>query len=195
MRESGAVAPVVFVLLYAVLTVLLLPGAVITAAGGVVFGTCVGTVLSVIGATIGAAVSFVVARRLAGSAANRSNGDRRPPVPGRRLAGAPRLPRRALRPAGADHPVQRAELRGWTDGGRSACLHVRHRALGIVPGAYAFAALGGSFDDPTSPEFITAVVLLVTLAVGVPLVNRVLRRLGCDVRRWMPSARVGTWAS
>ncbi len=36
--------------------------------------------------------------------------------------------------------------------------------VGIVPGAFAYAALGGSLDDPTSPEFLAALGLVVVLA-------------------------------
>ena len=53
-------------------------------------------------------------------------------------------------------------------------------AIGIVPGAFAYAALGGSIDDPTSPAFLGAVGLVVALAVAAPLVNRFLGRRGPD---------------
>ena len=51
-------------------------------------------------------------------------------------------------------------------------------AIGIVPGAFAYAALGGSIDDPTFPAFLGAVGLVVALAVAAPLVNRFLGRRG-----------------
>jgi uncharacterized membrane protein YdjX (TVP38/TMEM64 family) len=37
-------------------------------------------------------------------------------------------------------------------------------AVGIVPGSFAYASLGGALDDPWSPGFITALALV--LAVG-----------------------------
>ena len=50
---------------YAVATVLFLPGAVITLAGGALFGPVWGTFYNLTGATIGATLAFVIARYLA----------------------------------------------------------------------------------------------------------------------------------
>ena len=61
---AGAAGPVVFMGLYAVATVLLLPGAVITLAGGALFGPLWGTLWNLTGATVGAALAFLIARHL-----------------------------------------------------------------------------------------------------------------------------------
>jgi len=55
-----------FIVLYAVLTVLGIPGMILSIAGGVTFGLLVGTLLSAIGATIGALGAFLTARYLIG---------------------------------------------------------------------------------------------------------------------------------
>lgn len=60
----GAVAPLVFVVIYAVATIFFLPGTPITIAGGLIFGKLGGTALTVIGATIGAVIAFLVSRAL-----------------------------------------------------------------------------------------------------------------------------------
>lgn len=61
------VAPLLFVVLYAVAVALSLPGALIlTLAGGFMFGTLQATVLVVIGATIGACAIFLIARSALG---------------------------------------------------------------------------------------------------------------------------------
>lgn len=52
--------------------------------------------------------------------------------------------------------------------------------LVFVAGTFAFAVLGGPFEDPTSPVFLTAVGLLVALAAGGPLLNRLVRARGLD---------------
>jgi uncharacterized membrane protein YhdT len=54
MDGTGVAAPAVFVLLYVLLTVALVPGSVLTAAGGLMFGAILGTALTLIGATLGA---------------------------------------------------------------------------------------------------------------------------------------------
>lgn len=61
---AGAAGPLLFMALYAVATVLFLPGAVITLAGGALFGPLWGTLWNLTGATLGAALAFLVARYL-----------------------------------------------------------------------------------------------------------------------------------
>lgn len=58
----GVWGPVVFILGYAVATVLFLPGSLLTLASGAIFGLVKGTLYSLIGATLGASAAFLVAR-------------------------------------------------------------------------------------------------------------------------------------
>jgi uncharacterized membrane protein YdjX (TVP38/TMEM64 family)/rhodanese-related sulfurtransferase len=74
-RSAGAWAPVLFVLLYALATVLFLPGSLLTLAGGALFGPVLGTVYNLTGATLGASLAFLAARYLASDwVAHRSAG-------------------------------------------------------------------------------------------------------------------------
>jgi len=61
----GRLAPILFVIVYALGTVLFLPGSVLTIAGGAMFGPVWGTLCSLAGATIGATLAFMIARYLA----------------------------------------------------------------------------------------------------------------------------------
>jgi uncharacterized membrane protein YdjX (TVP38/TMEM64 family)/rhodanese-related sulfurtransferase len=61
---AGAAGPVLFMGLYAAATVLFLPGAVLTLAGGALFGPLWGTLWNLTGATLGAALAFLIARHL-----------------------------------------------------------------------------------------------------------------------------------
>ena len=61
---AGAAGPLLFMAVYALATVLFLPGAVITLAGGALFGPLWGTLWSLTGATVGAALAFLIARYL-----------------------------------------------------------------------------------------------------------------------------------
>lgn len=63
--NAGAAAPLLFIGLYALATVLFLPGSVLTLAGGALFGPVWGTLYNLAGATIGAALAFLVARHAA----------------------------------------------------------------------------------------------------------------------------------
>lgn len=62
---AGAAAPLAFVVLYVIATVLFLPGSVLTLAGGALFGPVAGTAYSLLGATLGATAAFLLARYVA----------------------------------------------------------------------------------------------------------------------------------
>ncbi|MEA2599029.1 MAG: hypothetical protein QOF89_21 [Acidobacteriota bacterium] len=70
----GVWGPVVFILGYALATVLFLPGSLLTLASGAIFGLVKGTIYSLIGATLGASAAFLVARYLARGAIERKIG-------------------------------------------------------------------------------------------------------------------------
>jgi uncharacterized membrane protein YdjX (TVP38/TMEM64 family) len=61
----GALAPIVYMLVYAVAPALFLPGLPITIVGGILFGPLWGVVYTITGATAGACVAFLVSRYLA----------------------------------------------------------------------------------------------------------------------------------
>jgi len=70
-EELGAWAPLAFVAAYAVAAVALIPGSVLTLAGGALFGLLRGTLYVFAGATLGACGAFLVARYLARGAVER----------------------------------------------------------------------------------------------------------------------------
>lgn len=61
-RRFGHWTPMLFVLLYAVATVLFVPGVVFSLAGGALFGPLWGTIWNLAGATLGASLAFLTAR-------------------------------------------------------------------------------------------------------------------------------------
>jgi uncharacterized membrane protein YdjX (TVP38/TMEM64 family)/rhodanese-related sulfurtransferase len=64
-QGAGAIAPLLFILVYALATVLFLPGTVLTLAGGALFGPVLGTFCNLTGATLGATLAFLISRYLA----------------------------------------------------------------------------------------------------------------------------------
>lgn len=64
-NDAGVLAPALFILIYALATVLFLPGSVITLAGGALFGPVLGTFYNLTGATLGAVLAFVISRYIA----------------------------------------------------------------------------------------------------------------------------------
>ncbi len=160
-----------------VLTVLFFPGSVLTGVGGALFGVALGTVLSVVGATAGATAAFFIGRRLGRGTLERAVGRRARAVDawlGQRgftavlyLRLFPVVPFNVLNYASGVTAV-------------SARDYVLGTAVGIIPGAFAYAALGGSLDDPWSPEFLAALGLALALAVVGALEAR--RRGRADAR-------------
>lgn len=64
-QDAGVLAPIVFMLIYALAAILFLPGSVLTLAGGALFGPVWGTLYNLTGATLGAALAFLISRYLA----------------------------------------------------------------------------------------------------------------------------------
>jgi len=64
-NDAGVLAPIVFILIYVLATVLFLPGSVLTLAGGALFGPVSGALLNITGATLVAALAFLISRYLA----------------------------------------------------------------------------------------------------------------------------------
>jgi uncharacterized membrane protein YdjX (TVP38/TMEM64 family)/rhodanese-related sulfurtransferase len=62
LRVLGAWAPVLHVLLFALGTILFLPGSLFGLAGGALFGPALGTIVNLAGAMLGAAAAFLIAR-------------------------------------------------------------------------------------------------------------------------------------
>jgi len=65
LQRFGRWAPILFVGLYALSTVLFIPGSAVTVVGGALFGPIWGTLWNLIGATLGATLAFVTARYVA----------------------------------------------------------------------------------------------------------------------------------
>ena len=72
----GPMGPIIFVVLYILACVLLLPGSILTLGAGVIFGLINGSIAVSIGATLGATCAFLVGRYLArGWVAKRISGN------------------------------------------------------------------------------------------------------------------------
>ncbi len=72
----GIAAPIIFMLIYAMGTVVFLPGSALTLAGGAIFGPVWGTLYNLTGATLGATIAFLIARYLAADWAEQKSGGR-----------------------------------------------------------------------------------------------------------------------
>ena len=142
---SGVLGAVAFAGLYAVLTVMLFPGSALTIAAGAIFGPIVGTLVSLAGALLGATAAFAIARHTARAPLEQVQSERVARIQ-ERLRQHGLLSIVALRlvplvPFNALNYVAGASAIRTLD-------YVAGTAIGIIPGAIAFATLGGSIDDP-----------------------------------------------
>jgi uncharacterized membrane protein YdjX (TVP38/TMEM64 family) len=160
---AGPAAPLVFVLLYALVTLAPLPKNVLTVIAGLLFGLVEGAIIVFLGALLGASAAFVLGRLLGREAVER--------LTGRRVARIDSLlSRHGL---WAVLGVRLVPVLPFTAINYAAGLTaVRNRdyligtALGIIPGTIAYASLGAYGTSPGSWPFTVAVVALVALTAG-----------------------------
>ncbi|MEU7314217.1 TVP38/TMEM64 family protein [Streptomyces sp. NPDC007083] len=175
----GVWGPVVFAVVYALAVTALLPGSVLTASAGVLFGLPTGAGAVLVGATAGAALSFGLARWLG-----------RPVVA--RYAGTGRLARLdaflTRRGFVAVLLVRLVPLfpfsvinYGAGVAGVRFSSYITATALGIIPGTLVYTGLGGSLAAPGSPGLWIALGALLVLSGGGWWAGRVLRSRGAGV--------------
>ncbi|MBT3347553.1 MAG: TVP38/TMEM64 family protein [Thiotrichales bacterium] len=76
LERAGLWAPLFFILLYALATVLFIPGTVLTIVGGALFGPIYGSLINLTGATIGASFAFLISRYLVSDWVKQRAGDK-----------------------------------------------------------------------------------------------------------------------
>lgn len=186
-----------FALVYALATAISIPGALfLTIAGGLLFGTVLGTALTVLGATAGATILFLVARTTLGDALRgRAGGWVERMAKGFRgdafsyllvLRLVPLVPFFVVNlvPAFLGVPLR---------------TYVIATLLGIVPGAFVYASVGAGLGDilstggsfsPSSvltPKVVTALVGLAVLSL-IPVVYKRISGWG-DAQAQAPAHR------
>lgn len=170
----GWAAPLAFIVLGSLLTVVLFPGPILAAASGLLFGTAAGTPIAIVSATLGASLACLLSRTVAGDAIEELGGERLKALArwiGRRGFVSVMYARLA--------PGLPYNLVNYAAGMTSIPVTVFAAATAIAtaPRTFAYVALGGSFGNFGSPESIIALVVLVTMAVGgLIAVRRDLRR-------------------
>ncbi|WP_236242970.1 TVP38/TMEM64 family protein [Streptomyces sp. CC228A] len=160
----GAWAPFVFALCYALAVTGLLPGAVLSATAGALFGVPVGAAAVLVGATAGASLSFGIGRRLGRPAVERYAGTGRLARLDDFLARRGFLAVLVMRLV----PLFPFNLVNYGAGvsGVRFLPFVTATALGIVPGTLTLVGLGGALRQPGSPMLWAAIGALVVLSVG-----------------------------
>ncbi|HZC45617.1 MAG TPA: TVP38/TMEM64 family protein, partial [Candidatus Acidoferrum sp.] len=172
----GAWGPVIYMLAYAVGPSILVPGAVMTIAGGLAFGAWWGSVYSLIGGDIGAVVAFAAGRFLGKSFVERIVGERFRSMLHRiakhgfqiilYLRFVPIIPYNALNLLAGASPITFHDY-FWAT------------MIGMVPGTILYAFLGDALWHPLSPKFFLA-LLLIGASVGCGEIYRRWSRVKID---------------
>ncbi|HWF58764.1 MAG TPA: TVP38/TMEM64 family protein [Nitrospira sp.] len=174
-EANSAAAVGIFIVVYAIVTGLSLPGAVIlTLAGGFLFGAVVATVLVNVGATTGATVAFLTARYLLRDTVEQKFGKRLGPFQeGFAKNAFSYVLTLRLIPLFPFFVVNLVSGLTRVNVG----TYVAATAIGIIPGSFVYAYAGrqlgtiNSLKEIASPNVISAFVLLGLLAL-VPVVYR-----------------------
>jgi uncharacterized membrane protein YdjX (TVP38/TMEM64 family) len=153
----GIWGPIIYIVLYAVGPSFLVPGAVMTMAGGLAFGAFRGAMWSLIGANTGAIVAFEAGRFLGRSFIERSLGSRFRRTLGRLerngfyvtlyLRLVPLIPYNAFNLLAGASPIRFSDYL-WAS------------LIGMIPGTVLFAVLGDALWEPASPRFLIALGLI-----------------------------------
>jgi len=156
-KQFGAWGPIAYILLFALGPSFLVPGAVMTIAGGLAFGALWGAVWSLVGADPGALVAFGAGRFLGCAFVQKFVGERFQPLMGRLarngfyiilyLRIVPVIPYNALNLLAGASPIEFRDY-FWAS------------MIGILPGTILFAMLGDALWHPMQPRFFIAVALI-----------------------------------
>lgn len=176
--STGWVAPLVFVAVYALLTLTPAPAAVLSVAAGVLFGPGGGLAVVMAGALLSAAGAFALARRLGRDAVTGLDSDRL-----RRLDAT--LRRRGLLAVTGARLVPLLPFTALNYACGLTAVRTRDyllgTAVGILPGAAAYVTAGAYGTEPGSAPFLLAVGGLAVLTVGGIVVGRRRRARGTAV--------------
>lgn len=153
----GVWGPVAYIMLYAVGPSFLLPGAVMTLAGGLAFGAFRGAVWSLIGANLGALIAFAAGRFLGKSMVERTFGGRFQDLLDRLVRNGfyitlylrlvPVIPYNAFNLLAGASPIAFRDYL-WAS------------LIGMIPGTVLFALLGDALWHPMSARFFLALALI-----------------------------------
>ncbi|HJU28907.1 MAG TPA: TVP38/TMEM64 family protein [Candidatus Binataceae bacterium] len=159
----GAWGPIAYIILFAVGPSLLVPGAVMTLAGGLAFGALRGTIWSMMGADLGALVAFGAGRFLGRGFVERTVGARFRNVLDRLarngfyvtlyLRIVPVIPYNAFNLLAGASPIKFGDY-FWAS------------VIGMIPGTVLFAILGDALWHPASARFFIALGLIALCFAG-----------------------------
>ncbi|WP_270182227.1 TVP38/TMEM64 family protein [Alkalihalobacillus sp. CinArs1] len=164
----GVLAPIVYIVIYTIRPLIFFPASVLSIAGGLAFGSLFGTFYTVLGATSGAVLSFVVARTLGKSIANKD------------WQGKGRKLQEQLEKNGFFYvlffrfvPLFNFDLISYSAGLSKVKFSsfLFGTLIGIIPGTFAYNFLGSSLVSGDPLVIASAVIVFLILSV-IPILIR-----------------------
>ena len=172
----GAVAPIVFIIIYILTTVFFLPGTPLTISSGLIFGSFLGTIYTVVGATIGATLAFIISRYLGKSFVERllKNRYRKLYLYDKKIEEngllvvlflrlVPLFPFNGLNFALGLTKLEKKDF-------------IIGTAFGIIPGSFVLAFFGNSLTELNIMKMVIAGLLFVLLALTPVLYKKLKKR-------------------
>jgi uncharacterized membrane protein YdjX (TVP38/TMEM64 family) len=174
-RRFGPWAPVVYAAVYVVSSPVPLLAPVISAAGGLLFGTGMGTLYTIVVVSASALVPFTLARRLGREwVESKLHGRKLDAVYQQSGGGKGFMFILVMRLI----PILPWEVQNYVAGLTKVSIptFILATIVGIIPGTFAFTLLGSAAADTDSWQFAVAVALVVLMMVVVPIVAVYLRK-------------------
>lgn len=169
-HRYGMWAPVIFIAIYVLATILFLPGLIVTLAGGLLFGVVQGALYNITGAVLGATIAFYISRYIASDfVAKKTGGKLKLLVDGVNRGGwkyvailrlMPLLPFNLL-----NYALGLTRISGWS--------YIWASAVFMLPGTIAYTyvgALGEQFIRDGGQKMVTKIVIGVGLLILVSLI-------------------------
>ena len=175
-QSFGAIAPIVYVLLFAILPIFFFPVPILAVAGGLAFGFVEGSLLTLLGASINCYLMFIISRRfgrdyvrnLLKRKLNEKQHDRIFNVSDDKLMMGLVILRLI--------PLVPYNLINYGYGLTNISLskYMIASVLGIVPGTVVFLYFGASSNNMLSWQFLLSCVLVILLTVGSIKISKII---------------------
>lgn len=165
LTSLGPWGPVIYILMYVVLTVVFFPASLLTIAGGFAFGIFLGTLYAIVGATIAAVLAFYIGRYFAKDWVEQSFGktfqkyNKKLSERGFQTVAIMRLLFLPYIPLSYAAGASRVSIGAF----------VLATFLTNFPGGFAFAYLGNSITDPRT---ILIAVVFIGLVLLIPRITK-----------------------
>ncbi|MDQ0508116.1 SNARE associated Golgi protein [Aedoeadaptatus ivorii] len=167
LRQGGVWAPVIYVTLWAVLPVFLFPVPLLVMPAGYLFGLAHGVVYTLIGCCLNITLMYFLAAKLA----------REPILDIVERKSSEKVKKVFFSPGGKSQtvffifrliPLISYNLINYMAGILEIAFlpYLFFSLIGITPGIFAFIYLGESIHDPTSPEFLRAMLFMLLLTAA-----------------------------